>query len=84
MSFGKLVPIKVEKSWLGSSPSHSQPVMMAAVDLQTMEQAPATQKTRSRPGPTQHPTLAASPPSGVGQVIVCTCDFLISPKGWSG
>lgn len=41
ISFGKLVPIKVEKSWLGSNP-HSQLVIKAAADLQAMEHVPAT------------------------------------------
>lgn len=48
ISYGKLVPIEVEKNWLGSNPSHSQLVIKAADDLQTMEQVPATQKTHTR------------------------------------
>lgn len=65
ISFGKLVPIEVAKNWLGSNPSHSQLVTEAAADSQTTEQVQLLRKPRL--GSTHLPTLATSPPSGVGR-----------------
>lgn len=64
ISFGKLVPVEVAKSWLGSNPSHSQLVIKAADDLQTVEQVPATQKTHTRFHSSSHSGNLS--PSGVG------------------